>query len=195
VSLAPATVSDNRLTGILLYEPARGDNRLTVYPAGTAAAAAGGLTVSLSGPVQRSITGAPEVPWTSAFSPDRFTAFVLRDGATLTSDLEGLMRQSLPEFFASSFALVFLCAASLALLRITRWPLANIMVLMCAVRGYFSLYHLLATRVTQSVAAVVTDPLLVRLFPSAAFLGLGLLLLIIDVLFIPADRWAGGAAA
>ena len=105
------------------------------------------------------------------------------------------MRQSLPEFFASSFALVFLCAASLVLLRITRWPLANIMVLMCAVRGYFSLYHLLATRVTQNVAAVVTDPLLVRMFPSAAFLGLGLLLLIIDILFVPADRWAGGATA
>jgi len=193
--VAPAAVTGGRLAGVLLYEPGRADTRLSVFPGGTAEPAGSGLAVSLSGSGTRRIEGDPEVPGAGVFAPDRFTGLFLRDIATLTTDFERLMREALPQFFAASFALVFLSAASLMLLRLTRWPLANVVLLACAMRGYFSLYHLLATRVTQSMAAVVTDPLLVILFPSAAFLALGLILLLIDILFIPASRWTGGQAA
>ncbi len=195
VEIAPATVDGGKLGGVLLYEPARADSRLTVFPSGAAAPSGSGLVVTMSGAGQRRITGAAASPSATVFTPDRFTAFVLRDFSTLTADYERLMRQALPQFFAASFALVFLCAASLVLLRVTRWPLANLMLLLCAVRGYVSLYHLLATRLSGSIASFVTDPLLVVLFPSAAFLALGLILLLIDILLIPAERWAGGAPA
>jgi len=193
--VAPAAVTGGRLAGVLLYEPARGDTRLSVFPGGTAEPAGSGLSVILSGAGTRRIEGEPEVPGAGVFAPDQFTGLFLRDIATLTSDFERLMREALPQFFAASFALVFLSAASLMLLRLTRWPLVNVILLACAARGYFSLYHVLAVNVTPSVSSVVTDPLLVLLFPSAAFLALGLILLLIDILFIPASRWTRGEPA
>jgi hypothetical protein len=135
------------------------------------------------------VSGSPQAARSSVFAPDVVSALFLRDIATLTNDFRRLLENALPEFFAASFALVFLCASSLALLRLTRWPLANIMLLMVAVRGYFLLYHVLATRLAPAVSGAVTDPLLVRLFPSASFIVLGIILLLVDILFIPANRW------
>jgi len=189
--LAPASIADGNLGGIVVYDPAGAPARLTVYPSGSASTKGGGLAVTLAGQTRRQISGNPEVARSSVFAPDRLSALFLRDIATLTNDFQRLMNSSLPDFFTASFALIFLCAASLALLRLTRWPLANIMLLMAAVRGYFLLYHVLATRLEPAVAGAVSDPLLARLFPSASFVVLGVLLLLVDILFIPADRWSG----
>jgi len=35
----------------------------------------------------------------------------------------------------------------------------------------------------------VTDAALARLFPSASFVVLGIVLLLVDIIFIPAKRW------
>ena len=64
-----------------------------------------------------------------------------------------------------------------------------------AVRGYFSLYHLMAVSFAPQLAQVVTDRLVARMFPSVAFAGLAVLLLLIDILFIPGDRWVNEPAA
>jgi hypothetical protein len=191
--LSARALTDGNVQGILLYDPARAENRLSVYPAGSASTRAGVLTVTTLRP-QVTLSGSPAPSWTSVFAADRFTDLFLRDIHTLTADFEKLRDGSLGEFFAACFALLFLCAASLALLRLTRWPLANIMLLVIAVRGYFSLYHLLTT-IAPQVAGAVTDPLLVRLFPSAAFVALGVVLILVDILFIPADRWTKTEAA
>jgi hypothetical protein len=212
--IAPALMADDSLGGILVYDPnaaqaeagptgsagnpgivAAPPESLTVFPAGSVAAQGGGLTVNLVGQTRRQVSGTPQGALSAVFDPDRVSAFFLRDIATLTDDFQRLMKSSLPEFFAASFALVFLCAASLAFLRLTRWPLANIMLLLVAVRAYFFLYHLLATRLASTVASAVSDPLLARLFPSASFVVLGVLLLLLDILFIPAARWSGSEPA
>ncbi|HTP58101.1 MAG TPA: hypothetical protein VMM82_04230, partial [Spirochaetia bacterium] len=117
------------------------------------------------------------------------SSLFLRDIDTLNGDFQQLMESALPEFFAAAFALVFLCAASLALLRLTRWPLANVMLLLIAARAYFLLYHTLATRLAPAVSGAVTDPALARLFPSVSFVVLGIVLLLVDIIFIPAKRW------
>ena len=58
------------------------------------------------------------------------------------------------EFFAACFGLVFLCTASLMLLRLTRWPLINV-----------------------------------------ALLGIGVLFLLVDVVFLRGGRAAGETGA
>jgi hypothetical protein len=183
------SISDTHARAILVYDPARGDARFSVYPEGTAVVTTGVLTITASSPGPLSINGTPDLPWTSVFATDRFTELFLRDVRTMTSDFQGLLVTSRAEFFASSFALVLLCAASLMLLRITRWPLLNIMLLGIAVRGYFSLYHLLAVSFAPQLRQVVTDAFVTRMFPSAAFAGLAVIFLLVDILFIPADRW------
>jgi hypothetical protein len=191
--LSARALSGGSVQGILVYDPARAENRLSVYPAGSASTRAGVLTVTTTRP-QVTLSGSPTPSWTALFAADGFTELFMRDIRTLSTDFEKLRDSSLGEFFAACLALLFLCAASLALLRLTRWPLANIMLLVIAVRGYFSLYQLLATIIAPQVAAAVTDPLLVRLFPSAALAGLGVVLVLVDILFIPADRWTAREA-
>ncbi len=186
------SVSDTLARGILVFDPARVQGRLQVAAEGSATIRGGSLTLVMSGPRPLTITGSPDLSWTSVFAADRFTTLFLRDIATMTSDFQKLLRNSRAEFFASSFALLFLCTASLMLLRITRWPLVNVMLLGIAVRGYFSLYHLLAVSFAPQLAQAVTDSFVARMFPSAAFVGLAVLFLLVDIIFIPGDRWVSG---
>jgi hypothetical protein len=183
------SISGAVLKGVLLVDPGATQSRLAVYPAATASARAGTLSVTPVGQPQRRVSGSPELAGAGIFAPDRITAFFLRDVHTLNADFEALLRGSLPEFFAACFAFVFVCAASLALLRLTRWPLLNLMILVAAIRGLFSLYHLLAVTLAPQISAMLTDRLVARLLPSASLAVIGVLLLLIDIIFIPADRW------
>ena len=189
------SVSDGRVRGILVFDPARARNRFTVAAEGTATARGGSLTLVTSGPPPLTITGTPDLSWTSVFAADRFTAFFLRDIRTMTADFQRLLETSRGEFFASTFALLFLCTTSLMLLRITRWPLVNVMLLGIAMRGYFSLYHLLAVSFAPQLARAVTDSFVARMFPSGIFVGLAVLFLLVDIIFIPGDRLASGHAS
>lgn len=183
------SVSETRARGILLFDPARAQGRFQVASEGTAAIRGGSLTLVTSGPRPVTITGTPDLSWTSVFAADRFTELFLRDVRIMTSDFQKLQRTSRAEFFAACFALLFLCTASLMLLRITRWPLVNVMLLGIAVRGWFSLYHLLAVTFAPQLTKAVTDAFVTRMFPSAVFIGLAVLFLLVDILFIPGDRW------
>jgi hypothetical protein len=64
------------------------------------------------------------------------------------------------------------------------------MVLGLAVRGYFSLYHLLAVSFAPQLAQVMSDRFVARMFPSLTFAALAVLLVLVDILFIPGGRWA-----
>ena len=41
---------------------------------------------------------------------------------------------------------------------------------------------------------MIADPLIARLAPSLALAGLGIVLLLVDILFVPADRWTQAEA-
>jgi hypothetical protein len=195
VLVAVNDISGPAVKGILRVDPSRQGARLAVYGSGAAISRAGTLSITTAAKPSVTISGSADLSWTSVFAPDRFTAAFLRDIGTLTGDFERLISRSLPEFFAACFALVFLCAASLVLLRITRWPLANVMLLVIAVRGYFSLYHLLAVRLAPQIGQIVSDSLAARLSASAAFAVIGVVLLLVDILFVPADRWSNPEAS
>ncbi len=195
VLVAVNEISGPGVKGVLRVDTARQGSRFSVYGAGAAASRGGTLTIVTTAKPPVTIAGSTDLSWTSVFAPDRFTAAFLRDIDTLTGDFERLMTRSLPEFFAACFALVFLCAASLVLLRITRWPLVNVMLLVIAVRGYFSLYHLLAVRLAPQIGQLISDTLAARLSASAAFAVIGVVLLLVDILFVPADRWSNPEAS
>jgi hypothetical protein len=195
VVLNASAVEGSAVRGVLVFDPSRPAPRFSVYGDARATVRADSITVSASGSPPLSATGAPDPAWTGVFAPDPITGAFLRDIATLTTDYQHLLASSLPQFFAACFSLVLLCTASLALLRITRWPLVNIMLLIIAVRGYFSLYHLLAVRLAPQVSGILTDQMVAGLFPSGVLAALGIILLLIDVLFIPADRWKEPDAA
>lgn len=186
-------VRSGEFSDLLVLDTTRTANRLGVSPAGRITARNGVVTFAVTGGT--TVSGRPERAAGALFTPDRFTAAILRDVGTLTADFERLLGGRRVVFFAACFSLVFLCATSLMLLRITRWPLLNIMILLIAVRGYFSLYHFLGVTLAPRIAGVVSDALAARLVPSAAFVVIGIILLLVDIIFIPADRWTAEGRA
>ena len=50
-------------------------------------------------------------------------------------------------------------------------------------------FLVLAVNLAPAIRRVVADPLLQLLAPSAAYIVVGVLLLLVDILFVPADRW------
>ncbi len=191
--LYPQAVNGGRLGPVLLARMPGSAPRLSLSPGGTAAAAGAGTTVRLEGSTPMEIRGGLTSAAAALFRPDNLTGGLLSDVATCTADLERQLTASLPRLFAACFALVFLVSASLVFLRLTRWPLANVLLLALAVRGYFWLYHWLAVQGMAVIARVAADPAVAGLVPAAAMVALGVLLLLVDILFVPADRWSAEA--
>ena len=185
--VAVRSLTEGRARAVLIYD-ASTTPRFTVVPAADATVHAGTLTLTSEGPRALTISGAPDLTWTSVFAADRFTELFLRDIRTMSADFQHLLAAARGEFFVAAFALVFLCTASLMLLRLTRWPLINVMLLGIAARGWFSLYHFLAVSVAPQVSRALTDSFTARMAPSLAFLALGVLFLLVDILFLPPNR-------
>jgi hypothetical protein len=192
--VAVRSLTDGKARAVLVYDAA-GTPRFTVAPAAEATVRNGMLTLATEGPRPLTISGAPDLTWTSVVAADPFTDLFLRDIRTMSADFQRLLSSSRGEFFAASFALVFLCTTSLMLLRLTRWPLVNVMLLGIAVRGWFSLYHFLAVSIAPQVARAVADTFTTRMVPSIAFTALGVLFLLVDILFLPGERPAGEPVA
>jgi hypothetical protein len=189
VYVAPGAAKDNVFGPTLVVDPAKQAPRFTLYRSGTASAKDGEVTLKLAGTRSATIRQRIERAATPLFAADVYTDYFMRDFRTMTGDFEKLLGVSFARFLFACFALLFLVSASLSLLRVTRWPLFNVLLLVLAVRAYLLLYHVLAVDFAPTIGRVVSDPLLTVLAPSAAFIILGVLLLLIDILFIPSDRW------
>lgn len=182
-------VTDAAVNGALVYKiDASGGERFAVYPSGRAAEKNGVFSVQFDGARPLELSAALPPAAGRIFEPDPLTALFLRDMGVLTGDLRKLIAASPAEFFIAAFALLFLCASSMAIMRFTRWPLVNALLLISAVRVYFLLYHFLSVTAGPEIGKGLADPIVARLFPSIAFIVLGVLFLIIDIIFIPTHR-------
>ena len=187
--VAPTEVKGGTLGPTVVLDPSKPAPRFALYRSGAATVKDGRVSLQLAGAKPLSLGGELRPAATPLFAADVFTDYFLRDFRTMTADVERLLAASFPRFLFACFALLFLVSASLVLLRLTRWPLFNVLLLVLAVRAYLLLYHLLAVDLAPSIGRVVADPLLRLLAPSAAFVVVGVLLLLVDILFVPADRW------
>ncbi|MCX7029078.1 MAG: hypothetical protein NTU62_03050 [Spirochaetes bacterium] len=187
--VAPRSLKGDSLGPLLVVDPARKAPRFTLYTSGTVSTKDGIVSLQLAGAKPLSLREEMRPATTPLFGADRFTDLFLRDFRVMTKDLRELLIRSPGRFLVACFALLFLVSASLSLLRVTRWPLFNVLLLVLAVRAYLLLYHVLAVDFAPTIGRVVSDPLLALLAPSAAFIVLGVLLLLVDILFIPPERW------
>jgi hypothetical protein len=189
------SVQGDTLRGVVVARPAgsstpgAGNRSARLAAAPKAAATVTTSTVTVTVPGRPALAGRPSMTREAVFAPDVVTGYFLRDLGAITADFERLLASSLPEFFAACAALLFLCTASFVLLRVSRWPMLNVLLLVLAVRGYAALWRLLSAEAAPRIARLVTDPLLARMFPAAAMAALGVVLLLVDILFVPADRW------
>jgi hypothetical protein len=186
--VTPRAAQGDRLGVVLVADPSAKPPRFTVYRSGTVAVKDGSVVLQLAGAKPLNLREQIGPAAARLFAADTFTDYFLRDFREMTGSLRELADRSFGRFLFACFALLFLVSASLVLLRVTRWPLCNALLLVLAVRAYLLLYHAIAVDLAPAVGRVVADPLLARLAPSAAFVALGVLLLLVDILFVPADR-------
>jgi hypothetical protein len=190
------SVTDTAANGALVYktDAARGE-RFTVHPTGRVTLKNGTFSVRFDGAKPIELSAALPPAAGRLFEADPFTASFLRDMGVLTSDFVKLLASSRAEFFLAAFALLFLSASSMVIMRLTRWPLINALLFIAAVRGYLLLYHFLSVTAGPEISKGLTDPFIARIFPSVAFIVLGVLFLTIDILFIRAGRNGEGETA
>jgi hypothetical protein len=121
--------------------------------------------------------------------------------AGFTADLQFLARaldarygSSPSSYHLTCLALVFSFFTAGMFFRISRWPLANVLLAFLVMRGYLFLYRWLREGVAGELADLIGAPRLAAYLPEAALLTLGVLLLLIDLLFLPFERRRGELA-
>jgi len=132
----------------------------------------------------------PEEPLHApAFAPRGFTAMLLQDvGRAFQPLLPGGAGPAwLP--LAACGALSLFVTASGFIVRAGRWPVLGILLLLAVWRGAFALQRLFDGEVGEEIAKLVDNPTIDALLPSAVFLVLGLLFVIVDAAFVPYDLW------
>ena len=192
--VAPLAPRGDRLGPVLVLDTAAKAPRFSAYRSGSLFVQDDGtVSLQLSGAKPLALRADLEPAEVALFAADRYTELFLRDFRTMNDDLGVLLEKAPARFLVACFATLFLVTALLVLLRATRWPLCNVLLLVLAVRGSLLLYHVLAVDLAPTVARLIADPLLARLAPSAAFVVLGVLALLADILFVRADRWTAEA--
>ena len=123
------------------------------------------------------------------FQEDSRLSSFFRDIGLLNGELDRQYHSSRTGFLILSFSLVFFCVASSVLMRISRWPLLNFMIGLLILRGIFSLFRFLKTEIILELTKVLVDSPLIDFLPAMIFLFLGLVLLLIDLVFVDYNFW------
>lgn len=121
--------------------------------------------------------------------PEKSLKPLLSEYELLNGELDSLMESSFPEFILLCAALVFVLLSTQVLMRISRWPLFNFLLVLSVIRGISFLYSSLRTGSINVLETLVSEGLFSRILPSLLFLALGVLLSLIDILFVPYDFW------
>ena len=121
---------------------------------------------------------------------DRLLDGYLADFQFLNRELASRQNSSRTGFYFSCFALLLAFFAAGLFFRISRWPLANVLLAFLVMRGYLAALRLLREKLTGELGKLLANPGLVEYLPEAALLTAGLILLLVDLLFFG----AGGSA-
>jgi len=123
------------------------------------------------------------------FQEDSRLSSFFRDIGLLNAELDRQYHNSRIGFLILSFSLLFFCVASSVLMRISRWPLLNFMIGLLILRGIFSLFRFLKTEIILELKKVLVDFPLIDFLPAVIFIFLGLVLLLIDLVFVDNNFW------
>lgn len=123
------------------------------------------------------------------FQEDPLLNSFSRDIGLLNAELARQYHHNRTGFLILSFSLVFFCVASSVFMRISKWPLLNFMIGLLILRGMFSLFRFLKTEIILELKKVLADSSLIDSLPAMIFLFFGLVLLLIDLVFVDYNFW------
>jgi hypothetical protein len=124
---------------------------------------------------------------------DRLLAGFLADFQRLNRELAERYRASRGGFYFSCFALLLSFFAAGLFFRISRWPLANVLLAFLVMRGFLYLFRLLREGLAKELGKLLASPVLLEYLPEIILLAVGVILLLVDLLFYPSGRSRGEA--
>jgi hypothetical protein len=183
--LYPTGIQGPALEGIVAYDPEGRPPRLRYAAAGVVEVTRGGVRVRFSGATQELDTQAVYAP---VFQTDPALRPLLEDVHVLNGEIARLYAQTPSAFVLFCFALVFAFFAAGLFVRVSRWPLLNVVLGLVVLRGYLYLVRLLAGDMAGKLQEVFGNPGILGVLPALVLLVLGALFLLVEVLFVPRRR-------
>ncbi len=181
----PDTLAGQNLASVLLLEGGSSGKRLLYFNQGRIAASEQTVTLRLPGYV---LEADAEPVYAGLFQEDSVLRRFFADLRFLESELDGLYRGSLALFYFSVVALVISFYSMGLFLRLSRWPLLNVVLALLAMRGLLILIRFLREGVAFELIKNLRNPQALQVLPELALLVIGTLLLFLDLLFLPFRR-------
>ncbi len=125
----------------------------------------------------------------SAFKLDRFPAVFLKDIAAVFESLTTAEDRPPWVSIVACVSLALFLTSSSFIVRMSRWPVLNILLLFFVWRGAFFVQRLFVGELGAEVARIVDSPVIALLLPSLSLAVPAVAFLIVDLAFVPWDFW------
>ena len=165
---------------------------LSYFSKGDADIGSSGLAVSLGGEEKVTLKGKSPQVHAGVFQAPATVQSLLSEIESLVVELEELFEVRKLSFLLAVVPIMFFFAAASVFLRLTRWPLCNILLFIFSGRSALFVLHFVHTRIVAELAKLMevqnTVFFVLRLSPVMLVMGVGILLFFVDLLFVPDRR-------
>lgn len=182
-------LEERRLSSVVVAETGSSDQKLLYFPQGQVAVGEEAVILRMAG---YTLEMDPEPVYAGMFAEDPILWRFFTDLDFLNRELRRMFQLSLPSFYFAVLALVISFYAIGMFFRLTRWHLLNAALTLLALRGFLALFRFMKEGVVFELDKVLRNPQALQFLPELALLTLGGLLLLLDILFVPFNRWEEG---
>jgi len=182
-------LEERRLRSVVVVEGGGSERKLLYFPQGRVAVGQDSVILRMKG---YTLEVDPEPVFAGMFAEDPVLRRFFTDVDFLNRELRQMFQLSLPAFYFTILALVISFYASGMFFRLTRWHLLNAALALLGLRGFLALFRFMKEGVVFELDKVLRNPQVLQFLPELVLLILGGLLLILDILFVPFNRWEEG---
>lgn len=182
-------LEERRLSSVVVAERGSSDQKLLYFPQGQVTVGEESVILRMAG---YTLEMDPEPVYAGMFAEDPILWRFFTDLDFLNRELRRMFQLSLPSFYFAVLALVISFYAIGMFFRLTRWHLLNAALTLLALRGFLALFRFMKEGVVFELDKVLRNPQAIQFLPELALLTLGGLLLLLDILFVPFNRWEEG---
>jgi hypothetical protein len=182
-------LEERRLSSVVVAERGSSDQKLLYFPQGQVTVGEESVILRMAG---YTLEMDPEPVYAGMFAEDPILRRFFTDLDFLNRELRRMFQLSLPSFYFAVLALVISFYAIGMFFRLTRWHLLNAALTLLALRGFLALFRFMKEGVVFELDKVFRNPQAIQFLPELALLTLGGLLLLLDILFVPFNRWEEG---
>ncbi len=182
-------LEERRLSSVVVAERGSSDQKLLYFPQGQVTVGEESVILRMAG---YTLEMDPEPVYAGMFAEDPILWRFFTDLDFLNRELRRMFQLSLPSFYFAVLALVISFYAIGMFFRLTRWHLLNAALTLLALRGFLALFRFMKEGVVFELDKVLRNPQALQFLPELALLTLGGLLLLLDILFVPFNRWEEG---